>query len=68
MKLGDGPKSVRVGLFLKYDREIGKWSENWEREGGRVDRYAYVTFRVGGVKNMFKPSRSHDHYGHHAPI
>ena len=32
---------MRVGLFLKYDREIGKWSENREIPDlwGRVDRY-----------------------------
>ena len=37
-------KSVRVGLFLKYDREIGKWSENREIPDlwGRVDRYAKI--------------------------
>ena len=32
---------MRVGLFLKYDREIGRWSENREIPDlwGRVDRY-----------------------------
>ena len=32
---------MRVSLFLKYDREIGKWSENREIPDlwGRVDRY-----------------------------
>ena len=32
---------MRVGLFLKYDREIGKWSKNREIPDlwGRVDRY-----------------------------
>ena len=36
---------MRVGLFLKYDREIGKWSENREIPDlwGRVDRYADQT-------------------------
>ena len=34
---------MRVGLFLKYDREIGKWSENSEIPDlwGRVDRYGF---------------------------
>ena len=33
-----------VGLFLKYDREIGKWSKNREIPDlwGRVDRYVDV--------------------------
>ena len=39
---------MRVGLFLKYDREIGKWSKNREIPDlwGRVDRYALTAARV----------------------
>ena len=38
---------MRVGLFLKYDREIGKWSENREIPDlwGRVDRYEGITLK-----------------------
>ena len=34
---------MRVGLFLKFDREVGKWSENREVPNlwGRVDRYGF---------------------------
>ena len=33
---------MRIGLFLKYDWEVVKWSENQEIPDlwGRVDRYA----------------------------
>ena len=33
---------MRIGLFFKYDLEVGKWSENREIPDlwGRVDRYA----------------------------
>ena len=36
-----GFKSGRIGLFFKYDPEIGKWSQNPENHNlwGRVDRY-----------------------------
>ena len=39
---------MRVGLFLKYDREIGKWSENREIPDlwGRVDRYANLRIKI----------------------
>ena len=32
---------MRIGLFLKYDQEVVKWSENREIPDlwGRVDRY-----------------------------
>ena len=32
---------MRIGLFLKYDQEVVKWSENLEISDlwGRVDRY-----------------------------
>ena len=35
---------MRIGLFLKYDREVGKWSENREIPDlwGRVDRYGHT--------------------------
>ena len=45
LKSGDGPKSVRIGLFFKYDREVVKWSENREIPDlwGRVDRYVFMS-------------------------
>ena len=44
-KSGDGPKSVRIGLFFKYDREVVNGSENREIPDlwGRVDRYELMT-------------------------
>ena len=38
---------MRIGLFLKYDREVVKWSENREIPDlwGRVDRYE-ITYQV----------------------
>ena len=52
-KSGDGPKSVRIGLFFKYDREIVNGSENREIPDlwGRVDRYAFFAdFKLEGPK------------------
>ena len=39
---------MRIGLFLKYDREVVKWSENREIPDlwGRVDRYDTCVLRV----------------------
>ena len=36
---------MKVGLFLKYDREVRKWSENREITDlwGRADRYAVIS-------------------------
>ena len=41
---------MRIGLFLKYDREVVKWSENREIPDlwGRVDRYALRDSERGG--------------------
>ena len=36
-------KSRKIGLFFKYDPEIGKWSQNPENHDvwGKVDRYGF---------------------------
>ena len=51
-------KGVRVSLFLKYDREIGKWSENREIPDlwGRVDRYVFRTTGLIALKRNSRES------------
>ena len=51
-KSGDGPKSVRIGLFFKYDREVVNGSENREipNSWGRVDRYEKMCFVFSEIK------------------
>ena len=45
---------MRIGLFLKYDREVVKWSENREIPDlwGRVDRYEDRKFDIEFRKYM----------------
>ena len=47
---------MRIGFFLKYDREVVKWSENWEIPDlwGRVDRYVAesLIIKYFGVKAL----------------
>ena len=61
---------MRVGLFLKYDREIGKWSENREIPDlwWRVDRYActlteiryFLVINLGTALGIEKLQKSHN--------
>ena len=47
---------MRIGLFLKYDREVVKWSENQEIPNlwGRVDRYGLRSQR-SRVRYLVRP-------------
>ena len=53
---------MRIGLFLKYDREIVKWSENreipdlWAELTGMILFLSnYITLRIQRLVSHFEP-------------